>query len=272
MNDVEFLKEAYYHHIQQKQQISSGASIPIGILGLIAGGFVYLVNNLNTIKSDKIGIMICVLIIFGISLLVNAYFLIRVLCRNEYSYLPASKEIMSHKKNLAKFYDREKETCKAYGHSDKNLFVNEQFEEYLCNTFTECIDKNFETNKKRVCYLRKASTCIVITLCIASISLLIYATLSTDKKGNENSEYINIYIDTYYESPREVYNGDNMGDVSIFFKTLEKGDVEMPDNNTNSNKEEKNELPELNIPKGPDVVNLMESFNDRKIKKSTDEE
>lgn len=257
MKDIEILKEEYYHQIQQKQQINTNASIPIGILGLIIGGYVYLINNLNDIPYEKLFIMFTVLCIFSGCVLFNCYFLIRVLWRNQYSYLETAQKRFGYKKVLEKHYDDNETWYKKHKYPFKEHFVEEKFEKYLCEKYVECIDQNFETNKKRICYLRKASTCLVVTLIVGCINLLIYTGLSPGTQLENNNSPIYMSIDTIHIN--------NVRDVLVNTKESSKEVIIMPNND--KAQENKDEIEPV-IPEGPGVINLLESFNDKNIEKA----
>lgn len=196
MKDIEFLKEMYYYQVNQKQQISSSVNIPIGIIGLVIGGFVYLLNNLGSIDNNKKYVISIIMITFAFFISFTCCFLIKAIWRNKYMYLPRTEEIMKHKMVLTTHYEEHSEYYINNGQLNKETFVQNEFEKYLCVELIKCTDQNNETNEKRLNNIRRATTFLILTLIIGSISLIAYTYSVTDDSEaiSSNNRTININI------------------------------------------------------------------------------
>lgn len=168
MNDLEFLKELYHKELERKDKINAKISFPISLTTLILGGIFYCILNSGEIEQCYRIYFFISLTISTASLIFATYFISRCIIGLKFGYLPIPSRIFEYKKNLYAYYKQDRDK----NEENYDLIVNNEFDQYLQETFIQLTDNNIVINDKKNQYLLNSTYTIVFSIPFLFISFL----------------------------------------------------------------------------------------------------
>ncbi len=152
----EFYKDHYFFELSRKEQLSSAVNIPAGVITIIAGVIIAIVNTIDAPFTYLEIAELFLLSLATIGLFTSIFFLIRSYFNYGYGYIATSLEVMSYKNDLEKFYkDEEKENKQQ---------VAKEIEDYINYEYVKYTDLNIRNNDIKSSYIHKANWALIITL------------------------------------------------------------------------------------------------------------
>jgi len=165
MDIHEFYKEHYFFEADRRHQLTSSLSVPIGVLTLLIGAALVMVQGMHRPFSLLEKIQIFFLLMSAVLILVTIYYLIRSYFNYSYGYIATAEE-------LKKYYDDLK-VC----YIKSNIGINNvdaEVEEYINREYAKYAHRNALNNNQKSYYLHKANGCLVGTLIVVIMSGIPY--------------------------------------------------------------------------------------------------
>ncbi len=159
MDQLEFYKDLFHKENDRRHLVNNSLNIPIAIISALSAGIFYFITNykLELKLEYNLNLLFFGLIFISIiSILISAYFLIRVFVKfrssNEYCGIPLVKVLNKYYNELLTHYDTEEE-------------ANDMFKEYLLDIFVMIVDNNMGVNDKKfgLIFISKRWTVVCLT-------------------------------------------------------------------------------------------------------------
>lgn len=97
MDEVELYKEMYYHELDVKEKINSRFVNPFSVYVVLIGGMGYLVSKIEEFPDKtRTGVLIMLLIIYGLSLGATGFFLYKAYYNHTYELCTAGTGFCVH--------------------------------------------------------------------------------------------------------------------------------------------------------------------------------
>jgi len=183
-------KHIYYSELERKEKIYSSLNLPAGVISLLFGVAIYYAQNivLTNLNSYKI-LFLTFSILFLISLIVSVYFLLKVLYKYTYSYLPTPITLENYTSELKNYYSMiyNDKSAKV----DLDECVKTDLQEYFIDTYTQCNEINIANNDRKVLYRYRCHVSIIISLVFLAVSFFPYYIIRSSDPVVQKIEIIN---------------------------------------------------------------------------------
>lgn len=157
---LEYYKESYYHEFVHKDSINGRVSIPAGILPLLAGADIFLINNIKDLDDSWFVWGTILVILFTLALFFALYYIFRTLYNHKYGYTATPKEIYDYRKSLEGKYDES--------------IIDAEMGDFLSTEFANYASLNRKSNLSKVFYLRIVYYWIVAALIVGLLCIPVF--------------------------------------------------------------------------------------------------
>src|SRR5690554_3659090 len=167
MSELEYFKSLFDREQVRKVELNNEVNIPIGIITLISGGVILVFKETVTAFCSLSFLMI---VVIGLLLMASVLYLAKsynnLFKGFRYEYLPDSKELYKHKKDLQNYNRKVKKADR------------ESFKEYLIENYASLNSANMKINRSRLHYLYVAKTLVFIALVLTIALMFSYMVVS----------------------------------------------------------------------------------------------
>lgn len=167
MSELEYFKSLFDREQVRKVELNNEVNIPIGIITLISGGVILVFKETVTALCSLSFLMI---VVIGLLLMASVLYLAKsynnLFKGFRYEYLPDSKELYKHKKDLKNYNRKIKKADR------------ESFKEYLIENYASLNSANMKINRSRLHYLYVAKTLVFIALVLTIALMFSYMVIS----------------------------------------------------------------------------------------------
>ncbi len=174
MDEVELYKEMYYHELDVKEKINSRFVNPFSVYVVLIGGMGYLVSKIEEFPDKtRTGVLIMLLIIYGLSLGATGFFLYKAYYNHTYEYIENGVLLRKYKVELEKYYsDNYEKYFQIYDKSEQELVLND-FNDNLINKFIKTATHNRSINHYKYKMFLRAGQSLVVNSIIWLVIFII---------------------------------------------------------------------------------------------------
>ncbi len=163
--DFEFLNARYEFELQRKEQLTTGLTLPVGVLGGLGSLLALMARSFSYSRSFLTWSFIPILTLAIIAFFVCLLYLARAYHRQTYVFLPLLVEIESSRAEFLKFAP-----IMAGGEAE----VLDEFEKQMRERMIAAADRNTETNDERSGLLHRARLALFSVLFLTAVAGLPY--------------------------------------------------------------------------------------------------
>lgn len=164
-----FCKEHYFFEADRRHQLTGSLSIPIGVLTVLIGTVLVMVQGMRMPFNMMDKVQISILSLSAVFMLASIYFLIRSYFNYSYGYIATPEELKHYYDKLIAYY---KAINAGVGSN-----AAEELEEYITCEYAKYAHRNALNNNQKSYYLHKANGFLVgalITILLSGIPYLIH--------------------------------------------------------------------------------------------------
>jgi hypothetical protein len=162
----------YFLELDNREKINARISVPISIITLLAGGYIYLLFNLKDIEGVTwIALFFSFFSLYSISLITSIIYTGKAYYNYEYMYLPSLANLNEESLQLESYIDH----CIVAGDEDiqnREQRIIEEVQSNLYEHFMNATDINTKLNRKKLNYLRKAGLSILASLIFGTACMI----------------------------------------------------------------------------------------------------
>ncbi len=148
-------EKLYFHEIEVRDGLYGRLQLPFALLMSLLGVYGFLSQNVDLTQSGGWFNFFVLASILGFCLLLfSAFFVIKALHGNTYSFLATPKGIEGYCTNLQGYYE---------GKDDIEVKISNDITKYLNDSFANSASKNAECNDKRSRYLHRAMQFLIVS-------------------------------------------------------------------------------------------------------------
>ena len=170
VNELEYFKGLFDREQIRRVELNNEVNIPIGIITLISGGVILVFKETVTSFCSFNFVLI---VIIGLLLLTSILFLAKsynnLFKGFTYNYLPDSKELYNHRKELKEYNKKVKKR------------ERESFRKYLIENYAELNSVNMKINRIRLYDLYVAKTLVLIALILTIILIFSFMVINLNQ-------------------------------------------------------------------------------------------
>ena len=203
MEQFDFYKEFYFKELDNRNEINSSLSLPIGLITALIAGIFYLLTNFDYKYSVAITTLFVIQIIFSIAFLVaSIYNLIKAYSDFHKGYDYA---ILADTADLDNYYQQ----LKAFYASNTALpdSSKQEFETYVLNEMIKNTGDNQKNNKKKTKFRYNCERHLINSFVAISLCLPVFCIDYSFKA--EKKEPIEVRIDTSKTIPINLNSKEN---------------------------------------------------------------
>ncbi|MGE1112985.1 hypothetical protein ACQJ0K_14620 [Priestia megaterium] len=158
--------------MENKEKINSRISVPLSIVTLLAGGFVYLLSTLKDIKGEVWKpLFFSFFSLFSVSLLISIFYMGKAYYNYRYKYLPSLADLDDQARELELYVDHRIATAEEEEESREEILEME-IQQNLYEQFIQATDINTNLNHKKLRYLRKVGLWLLATLVFGATCMI----------------------------------------------------------------------------------------------------
>ncbi len=170
MNELEYFKSLFDREQIRKVELNNEVNIPIGIITLISGGVILVFKET---VSSFCSFDFILIVVIGLLLMVSVLYIAKsynnLFKGFNYSYLPDSKELYNHRKELKEYNRKIKKG------------ERESFKKYLIENYAELNSANMKINRSRLDDLYVAKTLVLIALILTIILIFSFMIINLNQ-------------------------------------------------------------------------------------------
>lgn len=159
--NIEFYKSLYEEEWARKDELQSSASIALGILTLVGGALVFLIQQLESLVYPWRLAFLIAAASAGVAMLGAIYQLVRTHVGYVYRRLAFPTELLSFQNDLIAWY---RSYAPAMPQPERERQAEAEFNHGIVERLVEATDRNTRNNVKRGEHLHRANLLLVITL------------------------------------------------------------------------------------------------------------
>jgi len=149
---LDISEETYYFELERKEKINSRLTMLLTIFFFLMGGLGFFLQHIDY-GFDTI-FFFALLLPALIIIILELYFLIRILYFYKYAYLPKLSETAKYYRDVEKYY--EDPYFSKVSKEEKEDRIKKKFEDYIIESYIKCSDINISNNDKKNMYLVRA--------------------------------------------------------------------------------------------------------------------
>lgn len=166
----ELFKQMHNFELEQKERINARISIPIGILSLLVGGFIYYFRNSNHLVSGGWLYAFYISLAIYAGLIIHALLLVkRAYFGHDYGYMPKASEIHAYVDYYANYYDN---YLAGQTQQSKDDYIESQLNNRLYEIYIVAIDKSIVSNELKNRYLSSIGGVLIALIIIGAFSMI----------------------------------------------------------------------------------------------------
>ncbi|MCQ6280053.1 hypothetical protein [Bacillus sp. EB600] len=162
----------YFLELDNKEKINSRISVPLSIVTLLAGGFVFLLSNLNDIKGEVWKpLFFSFFSLFTVAFLISIFYMGKAYYNYRYQYLPSLADLDDQAQQLELYVDNliAKGEVQA---ENKEEILELEIQRSLCEQYKQITDVNTNLNLKKLEYLRKVGIWVLASLVFGTACMI----------------------------------------------------------------------------------------------------
>jgi hypothetical protein len=187
MDKYEFYKEHYFYEIERHYKLTDSLTLPVGVLTVIGSVIAFHSNKLSFGGwwDYSLVFLLVIALFFWIR---SAYFLV---CsrstRSAYKYIGTPNVLEKYRLDLIEWNAN---LHSALRKTDEE--INKEFEDYIIQTYVECVQHNTLKNDSKYGFLQKAVASLVYTLICTFLLVISSYIISLDSHHQDKIQKIEI--------------------------------------------------------------------------------
>ncbi|MDR7856056.1 hypothetical protein [Tissierella sp.] len=178
MDELELYKELYYHELQIRENIDSRFTNPFSVYVILIGGMGYLIGQVSSLPDEtKTGIVIMMLLAYGVSLVFTGYWLYRAYHRHTYAYVENPLLLRKLRLELEGYYEDNFEKYFSEQSSTKEELIKKDFDKNLLEKFAVVSTKNQDANHLKYRLFLKVGNSLVLNAILWALNFILITIL-----------------------------------------------------------------------------------------------
>lgn len=161
----EFARAQYLYEISRRAELTSGISLPLGIISAILGALVIMAKDIHLPIGFGNGVQLALVALSATTCFVSGYFLVRSFYGFAYAYVVTPSQIADYKEQLITFYVQSGvPAAKAEELAEADAL------DHLDTLYTRCTERNTANNERKSYFLHMANGVMLAAILLAAVA------------------------------------------------------------------------------------------------------